>query len=77
MGESLSDSDSSLSRRPFLAGVGALALGVIAGCGTDDSEAQSGSGTSGTTTITVGVIPIVDVAPVYLGIQQGVLRRQG
>ncbi|HST82651.1 MAG TPA: ABC transporter substrate-binding protein [Kineosporiaceae bacterium] len=72
-----SRSNGSLSRRPFLAGVGALALGVIAGCGSDDSKAPSGSGSSGTTTITVGVIPIVDVAPVYLGIQQGFFASAG
>lgn len=75
MRESLNNN---LSRRPFLVGLGALALGVIAGCGSDESDQQSGSGASGgTTTVTVGVIPIVDVAPIYLGVQQGFFASEG
>jgi NitT/TauT family transport system substrate-binding protein len=76
MRESLSNS--TLSRRPFLAGLGVLALGGIAACGSSDSTQKSGSGASAsTTTVTVGVIPIVDVAPIYLGVQQGFFAAQG
>jgi NitT/TauT family transport system substrate-binding protein len=80
MRESLSNSN--LSRRPFLAGLGALALGVIAGCGDDDSAEPSGAQPSGSTgaastTVTVGVIPIVDVAPLYLGVEQGFFASEG
>jgi NitT/TauT family transport system substrate-binding protein len=69
--------NSSLSRRPFLAGLGALALGVVTGCGSDDPEKQAGSSTPSATTVTVGVIPILDVAPIYLGIQQGLFASEG
>jgi NitT/TauT family transport system substrate-binding protein len=75
MRESLSTS--TLSRRPFLAGLGALALSAIAGCGSDDSTEPSASAGSGNTTVTVGVIPIVDVAPIYLGVQQGFFASEG
>ena len=73
MRESLSNDR--LSRRPFLAGLGVLALAVLAGCGSSDASPDSGG--SGLTTVTVGVIPIVDVAPIYLGVQQGFFRAEG
>ena len=43
---------------------------VAAGCGSsgDDSGEASGGGTQ---QVKVGVIPIVDVAPIYLGKQKG------
>ncbi|WP_305783577.1 ABC transporter substrate-binding protein [Symbioplanes lichenis] len=55
--------------RRIVAGLTALALAAGAGCGS--------SGGGGTTTengidqVKVGVIPIVDVAPIYLGQQKG------
>jgi NitT/TauT family transport system substrate-binding protein len=54
----------------WVAGV-VLALGVAA-CG-DDEEAPSAGGGGGQEQVTlkVGVIPIADVAPLYLGIKQG------
>ena len=53
----------------------ALTLPVVAAllaaaCGSGSSGGSSDSG-SGPTKIKVGVIPIVDVAPIYLGIKQG------
>ncbi|MFC9910266.1 ABC transporter substrate-binding protein [Streptomyces sp. NPDC059862] len=66
-------------RRP-LAGlaVGALLL-VTAACGSSDGSGESGKGTSsdGTTTVKVGLIPIVDVAPLYLGQEKGVFDKHG
>lgn len=53
--------------RPALAIAAALTL-LTAACG-GGGEAPGTSG--GTTKITLGVIPIVDVAPVYLGIKEG------
>ncbi len=49
---------------------------VLAGCGggSDDGDA---SGSGGTTTVDVGVIPILDVAPIYLGVKQGFFKEQG
>lgn len=41
---------------------------IASGCA---GGAGSGTSVNGNTTITVGVIPIVDVAPIYLGIKRG------
>jgi NitT/TauT family transport system substrate-binding protein len=57
----------------------ALAL-TAAGCGDDDDEAAGGGGgaePSQPTTLTVGVIPIADVAPLYLGMKQGFFEQEG
>jgi NitT/TauT family transport system substrate-binding protein len=51
----------------------ALPLALTA-CGDSDSGSD---GASGTTTISVGVIPIVDVAPIYLGVDQGFFEDEG
>ena len=59
--------------RKLLALLSATALLVLAGCGGDDEPAAT-PGTNSATAIdevTVGVIPIVDVAPIYLGDQKG------
>jgi NitT/TauT family transport system substrate-binding protein len=56
----------------FLAVLGALALGA---CGDDDDD-DGGGGAAETTTLRVGVIPIADVAPLYLGIDQGFFRQE-
>ena len=61
-------------------GAGAAALAVAVACvlaplacgGDDDDEAGSE-----TTTLRVGVIPIADVAPLYLGIEKGFFSDQG
>jgi NitT/TauT family transport system substrate-binding protein len=55
----------------------ALALGV-AGCGDDEDEGGGGGGEAAAepTTLRVGVIPIADVAPLYLGIDQGFFEDQ-
>jgi NitT/TauT family transport system substrate-binding protein len=46
-----------------------LAASTAAGCGSkDDSSAASGTRM---TTLDVSVIPIVHVAPLYLGIEKG------
>jgi ABC-type phosphate/phosphonate transport system substrate-binding protein len=60
--------------------VAASAL-ALAACSSGDSGG-SGTGTGaatggGTTPITVGVIPIVDVAPIYLGVKQGFFSDEG
>ena len=52
--------------------LGALALALAAACGGGGSAPAQ----QGTDKITVGVVPIVDVAPVYLGIQQGFFKEQ-
>jgi len=54
-----------------------LAIG-LAGCGSNGSPATpSGSATSkAPDKVTVGVIPIVDVAPIYLGKAQGFFSKR-
>jgi NitT/TauT family transport system substrate-binding protein len=59
--------------RRLAAAAAAVAL-LAAGCGGGPTAPQS---SNGTTKITVGVIPIVDVAPIYLGIEQGFFKAEG
>jgi len=52
----------------------------LAGCGSDEpstSSSTGGGGAAKTTTVSVGVIPIIDVAPLYLGIQKGYFSSRG
>jgi NitT/TauT family transport system substrate-binding protein len=53
----------------------AATLVVAAGCGSsgDDPDAASG----GSRQVKVGIIPIVDVAPIYLGERQGFFSSRG
>ena len=54
-----------------------VALACVAGmtaCGGDDDGGGGGGGSGGPTTLKVGVIPIADVAPLYLGIEEGLLQ---
>ncbi|MFE0366663.1 ABC transporter substrate-binding protein [Streptomyces tendae] len=61
--------------------VGLTAVSVLAAataCGSsDDSGGSDGSGSWGTTEVEVGLIPIVDVAPLYLGQKKGFFEKQG
>ncbi|MFE5294071.1 ABC transporter substrate-binding protein [Isoptericola sp. NPDC056618] len=58
-----------------VAAAAALALAACSGSSGDPEPAASGDG--GLTPVTVGVIPIVDVAPVYLGVEQGFFEDEG
>lgn len=62
-------------------GLGAVLITVVgvAGCGSSDSgtSAASASGGGKTTTVKVGIIPIVDVAPLYLGQKKGFFSSRG
>jgi NitT/TauT family transport system substrate-binding protein len=67
-------------------GVVALAAGLVAGmaaCGGSGSPGGSGSAGSDAVAggtikkISVGVIPIIDVAPLYLGVQKGFFSKRG
>ncbi|MEV0222782.1 ABC transporter substrate-binding protein [Streptomyces sp. NPDC050704] len=62
-------------------GLAAVVITVVgaAGCGSSD-PAESGSSPSGgskTTQVKVGIIPIVDVAPLYLGEKKGFFSSRG
>jgi NitT/TauT family transport system substrate-binding protein len=49
-----------------------LAGAILAGCGGDDEPEGGG----GPTTLRVGVIPIADVAPLFLGMEKGFFREE-
>jgi NitT/TauT family transport system substrate-binding protein len=63
-------------RRIIGAAVGAATLVLATACSSGGSPTSGGDG-SGPDDVTVGVIPIVDVAPVYLGIKQGFFEERG
>ena len=60
-------------RRRHLPALAVCAL-VVAGCGGDDSS--SGGAAGKPATLKVGVIPIADVAPLYVGMQQGFFKDE-
>ncbi|MFE0251065.1 ABC transporter substrate-binding protein [Streptomyces sp. NPDC059010] len=56
---------------------GALLL-VTTACGSSDSgSTEAGASSGGVTTVKVGLIPIVDVAPLYLGQKKGFFEKRG
>jgi NitT/TauT family transport system substrate-binding protein len=61
-------------RRPLLALLSAAALFATAACGGGSGSGSAAGG--GTDKVTVGVIPIVDVAPIYLGKEQGFFAKR-
>ena len=62
--------------RRLLAPIAALAL-LTTACGGSDGGGTAPTDESGTRQLTVGVIPIVDVAPIYLGQEQGFFEERG
>jgi NitT/TauT family transport system substrate-binding protein len=61
--------------------LGALAVAVaalfaVAACGGGDSGGGGSSANGKPTTLRVGVIPIADVAPLYVGIKQGFFKAE-
>ncbi|MGP4048689.1 ABC transporter substrate-binding protein [Streptomyces sp. 2A115] len=62
-------------------GLAAVVITVVgaAGCGSSDSGSSDSSpaGDSKTTQVKVGIIPIVDVAPLYLGQKKGFFSSRG
>ncbi|WP_344247387.1 ABC transporter substrate-binding protein [Isoptericola hypogeus] len=59
------------------AAVAAAALALAACGGSSEEPDPAASGDGGLTPVTVGVIPIVDVAPIYLGVEQGFFEEEG
>ena len=49
-------------------------LAAVSGCGGDDEGGGSSKG--GPTTLTVQVLPITDVVPIYLGIEKGFFKEE-
>jgi NitT/TauT family transport system substrate-binding protein len=66
-------------RRTFpLAVAGMAAALVLAACGGPSDAAEGSAPDDGElTAVKVGVIPIVDVAPIYLGVQEGFFEDEG
>ncbi|MGP4007017.1 ABC transporter substrate-binding protein [Streptomyces sp. 4N124] len=68
-----------MQRRILGLALAVVTVAGVAGCGSSDStsSAASPAGDGKTTQVTVGVIPIVDVAPLYLGQKQGFFSNRG
>ena len=66
-------------RRLLVALAAGALLATASACGSsgDSGTADPGSSSGGTTTVKLGLIPIVDVAPVYLGRQKGFYGKRG
>ncbi|MDO0910205.1 ABC transporter substrate-binding protein [Streptomyces sp. DT2A-34] len=65
--------------RRLSAGLTAGALLLVAtACGSsDDGPSDAGASSGGVTTVKLGLIPIVDVAPLYLGQKKGFFEKHG
>ncbi len=64
--------------RPVVRSALAAALLIAAGAGcTSSSPAPGGAGGLRLTHVDVGVLPIIDDAPVYIALQHGLFRAQG
>ena len=64
-------------RRSTIGALLASAVLAVAGCGGDDDEPAGGDGGGGgPTTLRVGVIPIADVAPLFLGMEKGFFAQE-
>ncbi|KUL37205.1 ABC transporter substrate-binding protein [Streptomyces regalis] len=67
-----------MQRRVFGLAVTLATVVAAAGCGSSSSGASdSASSGGGTTQVKVGVIPIVDVTPLYLGQKKGFFTKHG
>jgi NitT/TauT family transport system substrate-binding protein len=68
-----------MQRRVFGLAVTLATVAAAAGCGSSSSGAGGSDSSSGggVTQVKVGVIPIVDVAPLYLGQKQGFFSKRG
>ncbi|MFE7972803.1 ABC transporter substrate-binding protein [Streptomyces shenzhenensis] len=64
-------------RRPLVGLVAGSLLVAATACGSSGGSTDKDTPSDGTTTVKVGMIPIVDVAPVYLGQQKGIYAEHG
>ncbi|EMY32729.1 putative ABC transporter substrate-binding protein [Arthrobacter crystallopoietes BAB-32] len=73
----------SVNHRTAAAAAAAATALILAGCGsgspssTGSAPAGEGQGSGDLDQVSVGLIPITDVAPVYLGIQEGYFEDEG
>jgi len=69
-----------LGFRGSVAAAAAAGLLVLTSCGGGEeapAEGDDAAQDGGLTQVSVGVIPIVDVAPIYLGAQEGIFEEHG
>lgn len=67
-----------MRRRVLGCAIAAVTVAAAAGCGSSSSPGGGSPSSDGKTTqVTVGIIPIVDVAPLYLGQKQGFFGKRG
>ncbi|MFI5800851.1 ABC transporter substrate-binding protein [Streptomyces sp. NPDC051677] len=67
-----------MRRRVLGLAVAVLTVAGAAGCGSSSSATDASSSDGGKTTeVKVGIIPIVDVAPLYLGKEKGFFSSRG
>ncbi|MFC7403245.1 ABC transporter substrate-binding protein [Citricoccus sp. GCM10030269] len=75
-----------MMRKIRIAALSAATLLALTACGSGSPSGGGGSSAEGgesgaqsgeLTPIEVGVIPIVDVAPIYLGVQEGIFEKHG
>jgi NitT/TauT family transport system substrate-binding protein len=66
-------------KKSILLGVAALSVLALSACGSTApaSPGDSAPNTKTPTKITVGVIPIVDTAPIWLGVEKGFFKDEG
>lgn len=65
-------------RRTLTAGGTVTALALLTACGGGDAADDDGPGSEGELTeITVGVMPIVDTAAIWLGVEEGIFEDHG
>lgn len=64
-------------RRRFVAPSMMISMGVVAAaCGSTPATSSTTAAPEVQTTVNVGVLPIADVAPLYLGIKEGYFSKQ-
>jgi len=66
--------DRAIPRRVALGSAFALALTA---CSSQSGSSAGGGDGGGLRKVTVGVLPVVECAPLYLGIRQGIFRKHG
>ncbi|MGY1594082.1 ABC transporter substrate-binding protein [Geodermatophilus sp. SYSU D00708] len=67
-----------IAARARAVAAGAAALLTLAACGgSDDAGGGGGGADGGLTPVTIGTQPIVDSAPLYLGVDQGFFEEEG
>ena len=64
--------------RVVVLAIAIVCMAFVAACGDDEGGGGGGGGgdTAEVTTLKVGVIPIADVAPLYLGVEQGFFEEE-